>query len=177
MPPSSFASDAKGAADVPAKTAEPAGPKVAAAEPGPTSPPQLALSAPMAKRAVAAQAPAGAASGAMAQRKAPADMAPAPAAEDRLESTAVGRDARLALDAGSATERHRDEARREVLRSRLAAASLVEALPLLSELCALEVRLSHRADAARACAKVVEDYPGTSEADTAQRQLDVLRTP
>ncbi|MGO8971669.1 MAG: zf-HC2 domain-containing protein [Myxococcaceae bacterium] len=70
--------------------------------------------------------------------------------------------------------RARDEARRQALLRRLPGASVAEALPLLFELCGLEARLLHPAQAQAACARVVEGYPGTPEAASAAALLEQL---
>jgi hypothetical protein len=82
-----------------------------------------------------------------------------------------------AVEASKDASRAQDEARRVVLLKQLEGASRTEALPLLSELCALEVRLARRADAVRVCTQVVEGYQGTPEARSAQGALDGLPPP
>jgi Putative zinc-finger len=165
---SSLVAEKQHPTDVPAPSAPgQAGAGVGAEEARPA--PQKALGAAMAKRAESlAQGPATAPRQAMASDRAAENT------QGQLAAALAGRDARPAADEETPAARQRDEARRAVLLSRLASASLVEALPLLSELCTLEVRLALRADGLRTCTRVVEEYPGTAEADAARLQLQRL---
>lgn len=83
----------------------------------------------------------------------------------------------VSADAGSDAQRLVDEGRRKTLLVQLEAAPATQRLPLLSELCAVEVRLGRRADAERTCAQVEEGFPGTPEAAAAQRALESLHKP
>jgi Putative zinc-finger len=76
------------------------------------------------------------------------------------------------LDAGP--EAQADAERRRTLLQQLKGASGPSALPVLSELCALDAKLLYRDEAQKTCASVVEGYPGTEEATAAQRVLDAL---
>jgi anti-sigma factor RsiW len=95
----------------------------------------------------------------------------------RVDSALVAQDALAGADAGPLAQRRLDEGRQKALLARLGAAPDAELLQLLSELCAVEVRLAHRTEAEQVCGRVVRDYPGTSEAVRAQGQLQALRTP
>jgi len=108
-----------------------------------------------------------------------AGAAPAMTRSDDAVSGAVlgGNRTSPSRDGGVVATRPSDEARRAQLYAQLAGAKGAPALPLLAELCALEARLGHRADATRVCGQVVHDAPGTPEAAAAQRQLDLLAAP
>jgi Putative zinc-finger len=147
---------------------------------------QKTLAAPMAKRAAVvaeARQSAGAIAGAQNAVAPPASPARSPAAGAaavRAESLPAGErtaDVAALPDAGSSAQRLRDEARRQVLLSKLEGASVESARGLLLELCALEARLSHPADAVRVCTRVVQQYPDTAEARAAKAQLEALPTP
>ncbi len=143
----------------------------------PASTAPVAQPAPLEKRAaVIAGAPAGAAAGAAALKKAPADVGGAKDAEARADAVLADK-ALQAPDGGPVAQRRLDEGRRQELLARLETASVGDALALLSELCALDVRLAERAEAARVCERVVRTYPETPEAARARAQLDALRTP
>jgi hypothetical protein len=166
-----FASEKKRPTDAvaPSAPAE-AGAGVGAVQPAPAQKEEAASGAALAKRAASlAQGPATAAKASAAEDRGRAENAQA-----SLAAALAGSDARRASDGETPAARQRDEARRAVLLSGLPSASLVEALPLLSELCTLEARLSLRADAVRTCTRVVEEYPGTAEADAAQKTLQRL---
>jgi hypothetical protein len=127
------------------------------------------------KRAeVAAEARGAGAAGAPAQRTAPAAFASAPSALD-VSPASVALKPTL-LDAGAA-QQLLDERRRGTLLQQLAGAKGAQALPILSELCALEARLGRRSEAEKTCLQVVQGYPGTPEASAAQRVLDALPAP
>jgi len=129
-------------------------------------------------RGVAGGSQGASASGAAAQRTAPAPSASAPAAprmDVALAQPALG--APPATDAGSAGEPLADEARRAVLEKQLEGATGAHRRTLLSELCALDIRLGHRADGERVCAILVQQYPGTPEASVAQEALLHLPNP
>jgi hypothetical protein len=106
-----------------------------------------------------------------------APSADAAASSSLAKAKAAPAQTAAAVEAGKDVSRAQDEARRAVLQKQLQGASKAEALPLLSELCALEVRRAQRADAVRACTQVVEGYPGTPEARAAQSALDGLPPP
>jgi Putative zinc-finger len=181
--PASTAADKRRARDEVAPAERP-GPTVAAAEEarGPSLA-QGTLSAPVAKRAAVvagAQSSARAVAGAQLNAvAAPASPAAGVADVQAKPSSAAEKTADFGAlpDAGGSAQRLRDEARRGVLLAKLEGASAQSALPLLSELCALEARLSHRADAARVCTRVVQQYPQTAEALAAKAQLEALPTP
>jgi hypothetical protein len=126
------------------------------------------------RAAVAAEARGVAAAGAPAQRTAPTGVANAPSAADAAPASAALKP--TLLDAGTA-QQLLDERRRLTLLQQLAGAKEAQALPILSELCALEARLGQLAEALKTCSQVVQGYPGTPEASAAQRVLEGLRTP
>jgi len=138
----------------------------------------------------AARAKAAPLSSASAEKKRADDVPPAPAAVGGAGAgQAAVAEAPLTKRAGSfreapsaaakaaadETAHSRDAARRAVLLARLPSASLVEALPLLMELCVLEVGLGLKAEATLSCGRLVQDYPGTSEAEVAEKILAQLR--
>lgn len=122
-----------------------------------------------------------------AERKADT-AAPAPAPARKVAAAASEQDAASnfavagklsaapAADAGLG-QRSLDESRRGWLVARLQGAKGAAALPLLAELCDVEVRLGHREDAVRVCGQVVHDFPGTPEATAAGQTLERLAPP
>jgi Putative zinc-finger len=151
----------------------------------PASAAALPPAASVAKRQAAlAEAPASAAgsaaAGALAMKKASPSGAPAAdglADKGRVDSALAREDAREEADAGPLAQRRLDEGQEKALLLRLDAAKDAELLLLLSELCAVEVRLLHRAEAKKVCGRVVRDYPGTAEALRAQGELEALPRP
>ena len=135
--------------------------------------PVLAAPAASKRAAAVAEARGVAAAGAPAQRTAPAAFANAPSAADNSGASAALKPS--FLDAGTA-EQLPDERRRRTLLQQLAGARDAQALPILSELCALEARLGHRAEAEKTCRQVAQGYPGTPEASAAMRVLEALPT-
>jgi hypothetical protein len=99
--------------------------------------------------------------------------APAPSAFAVASAPASQSLKKASLDAGLVATAVDEERRRTVLQA-LVGASAESALPLLSELCALDSKLSHRDEAEMACRRVLTQYPGTQEALSAQRVLDAL---
>jgi Putative zinc-finger len=104
-----------------------------------------------------------------ASRNAPASSPSAPSAAAAPSSVALKA---APLDAGPQAQL--DAERRRTLLQQLEGASGPTALPLLSELCALDAKLLYRDEARATCARVVQGYPGTQEAAAAQRVLDTL---
>jgi hypothetical protein len=118
------------------------------------------------------------AAGAGLMRSASAPVANAPAAPRMDVALAQPVSAvALASDAGEAAQRRADEARRSILLQQLGGAVGAQRRGLLSELCAVDVRLGRQADAQRVCAMLVEEYPGTQEAFLAQQALEHLPKP
>jgi Putative zinc-finger len=137
------------------------------------TPPALAdRSAPPASAEQKAEAAATAAS--------PAPMRKSAAAVSEMDAVAnVPAMAKLSASPGDAGDGQRsaDEARRAWLIARLNETKGGAALPLLAELCGVEVRLGRREDAVRVCGQVVRDFPDTPEASAARQQLDRLELP
>jgi Putative zinc-finger len=122
------------------------------------------------RAALAAGARGAGVAGASAPQGAPQALASAPAPADAAALSA-GLKKTLLEDAGPA-QALADEQRRRTLLQKLQGASGAQALPLLSELCALEAKLGHRAEALKTCSQVTGGYPGTNEATSAQRVLE-----
>jgi len=107
----------------------------------------------------------------------PRKMAAAASEQDAVSNlAATGKLSAPVPDAGLG-QRGVDEARRAWLIARLQETKGAAALPLLAELCALEVRLGHREDAVRVCGQVARDFPGTPEAAAAGQKLEHLPPP
>ncbi len=90
------------------------------------------------------------------------------------DAQAAAAPAAQAAPVDASAQRTRDEARRQTLLLRLKDVSGAQALPLLSELCAIEARLQHLPEAQAACSRVVHGFPGTPEAASAQAELQRL---
>jgi Putative zinc-finger len=153
-------------------------------QPSARASPPAGAAAPPSPSEDAAEASAAVRPAKVAQAEAPASAsvqlrAPAPErADDAVAQPGFrvgGKAQRLLHDAGASASP--DEERRAVLRTALREAPSEKALPLLAELCALEVKLLHREDAKRVCGQVVAGYPHSPEATAAQQQLDVLPAP